>query len=294
MDFVYNSAYKVIGNLIRSYTDHLQENSNENLEDLNRLPLKTPLIQRNSELEDKHIEKKPENLIATKYDVEFDIDPLFKKTSEKFDAAEAKALLLNNLHIDEHLRIEFSSFQDGFETKNQSNSKGNTFNYKNLIDLNIEWDFKEKQLRKKPLGDDMDRILKEMVLQLENFENYEPKKEDESDKSESLADEPEDPYFLEEEQGNANVYVEEPEENIETKKNKDLQKDLMFEQIEEKNVKMGKGDDFFEEVTEKEEVIEPLPEEVSGNAKRRNKRKFMLVDFNMKEKVICFFFYLKN
>ena len=46
------------------------------------------------------IEKNPKNLNITKYEKEFEIDPLFQKTSAKFDEGGAHGLLLNNLSID--------------------------------------------------------------------------------------------------------------------------------------------------------------------------------------------------
>ena len=45
------------------------------------------------------LEKNPANLEIVKYDLEFDIDPLFQKTSAKFDESGAKGLLLQNLNV---------------------------------------------------------------------------------------------------------------------------------------------------------------------------------------------------
>lgn len=45
------------------------------------------------------LEKNLHNIDANKYDLEFDIDPLFQKTSAKFDEGGAKGLLLNNLSV---------------------------------------------------------------------------------------------------------------------------------------------------------------------------------------------------
>ena len=47
----------------------------------------------------KTLEKNPKNLDAVHYDMEFDIDPLFKKTSKKFDEGGASSLLLNTLNV---------------------------------------------------------------------------------------------------------------------------------------------------------------------------------------------------
>lgn len=45
------------------------------------------------------LEKNTANIDANKYDVEFDVDPLFQKTSAKFDEGGARGLLLNNLTV---------------------------------------------------------------------------------------------------------------------------------------------------------------------------------------------------
>ncbi|KAI9833107.1 MAG: hypothetical protein M1826_000474 [Phylliscum demangeonii] len=44
-----------------------------------------------------------------KFDLEFSVDPLFKKASADFDEGGAKGLLLNNLAIDQHGRVVFDS-----------------------------------------------------------------------------------------------------------------------------------------------------------------------------------------
>jgi condensin complex subunit 2 len=45
----------------------------------------------------KTLEKNLRNLDALHYDMEFDVDPLFKKTSKKFDEGGASSLLVNSL-----------------------------------------------------------------------------------------------------------------------------------------------------------------------------------------------------
>jgi condensin complex subunit 2 len=47
----------------------------------------------------KTLEKHPKTLDTLHYDMEFDIDPLFKKTSKKFDEGGASSLLLNTLSV---------------------------------------------------------------------------------------------------------------------------------------------------------------------------------------------------
>lgn len=45
------------------------------------------------------LEKNEENLNTNKYDLEFEMDPLFKITSAKFDAGGIQGLLLNHLEV---------------------------------------------------------------------------------------------------------------------------------------------------------------------------------------------------
>lgn len=45
------------------------------------------------------LEKNVANINATKYDLEFDIDPLFQKTSAKFDDHGTKGLLMNTIRV---------------------------------------------------------------------------------------------------------------------------------------------------------------------------------------------------
>ena len=45
------------------------------------------------------LEKNLNNLDTNKYDLEFDLDPLFQKTSAKFDEGGAKGLILNNVTV---------------------------------------------------------------------------------------------------------------------------------------------------------------------------------------------------
>jgi condensin complex subunit 2 len=48
---------------------------------------------------DNTLEKNLSNIDTNKYDLEFDVDPLFQKTSAKFDEGGAKGLLMNNLFV---------------------------------------------------------------------------------------------------------------------------------------------------------------------------------------------------
>ncbi|KAL4911615.1 hypothetical protein BDW74DRAFT_143275 [Aspergillus multicolor] len=56
------------------------------------------------------------SLQLKKFELEFSVDPLFKKASADFDEGGAKGLLLNHLSIDGHGRIVFDSSDDAVET----------------------------------------------------------------------------------------------------------------------------------------------------------------------------------
>jgi len=49
--------------------------------------------------EQETLEKNIANITVDKYDIEFDVDPLFKKTTAQFDESSARGLLLNNLMV---------------------------------------------------------------------------------------------------------------------------------------------------------------------------------------------------
>lgn len=59
------------------------------------------LMRRKAEIsaESKTLERNLNNINTTKYDLEFDVDPLFSKTSAKFDETGSKGLLLNNINV---------------------------------------------------------------------------------------------------------------------------------------------------------------------------------------------------
>ena len=57
----------------------------------------------------KTLEKNQDNLDVEQYDIEFDVDPLFKKTSAKFDEQGASGLLINNLYMDSNMMLLLES-----------------------------------------------------------------------------------------------------------------------------------------------------------------------------------------
>ncbi|POS85177.1 hypothetical protein EPUL_004602, partial [Erysiphe pulchra] len=65
-----------------------------------------------------------ETLRLKKFELEFSVDPLFKKASADFDEGGAKGLLLNHLSIDCQGRIVFDSSDDAIDAFNESSASG--------------------------------------------------------------------------------------------------------------------------------------------------------------------------
>lgn len=78
------------------------------------------------------LEKDHKKLDLVKYDLEFEVDPLFKSMTAKFNEGNAKGLLLNNLPLDTNLDVLL-------ESKNPNDDSNNKYNTskKELIDLSM-------------------------------------------------------------------------------------------------------------------------------------------------------------
>ncbi|CAG8766832.1 1983_t:CDS:1, partial [Acaulospora colombiana] len=61
-------------------------------------------------------------LTVKKFDLEFSVDPLFKKTSADFDEGGAQGLLLNHLSIDADGKIIFDASDAVLEDSNEEDS----------------------------------------------------------------------------------------------------------------------------------------------------------------------------
>ena len=315
VDYLHTYTHKIMGSLLRSYFEGNLE-SLENLSDINRLPLKAPLIFKAFDSgNDKYIEKNLGALNASKYEIGFDIDPLFSRTSAKFDESAATGLLLNNLTINNSLKMELSSFQEeGLKKNTKENSleiQNNPLEYKKFQDLNINWEISYIELFEREICQkDMSYLLKEMTLQIQNLENFEI--HDHDDKDFELPEDPpfENPYFInnENEDHEEQQEYEEKQEKIEKtsiivqetikkqgvpcSNKKIIERPLNLEGIEERNMMMGLGNDINMMINSKEvskrKKNEKMQEEPSGNSKRRSKRqslKKFSITFDMKEQV---------
>lgn len=87
----------------RNRSKNLDEDGNE-IEDENQAASKKRSMRKNTTLE-----KDINNLNVKKFDLEFSVDPLFKKTCADFDEGGAKGLLLNHLGINENGMIIFDA-----------------------------------------------------------------------------------------------------------------------------------------------------------------------------------------
>ncbi|KAL4480780.1 hypothetical protein ABPG72_001649 [Tetrahymena utriculariae] len=92
----------------------------------------------------KQIEK-PEKLIVDKYDILFDLDPLFRKKSQYFDDLSSEGLLLNVLEVDKELCINLSELNEVLSKQQklvQSDQKKQT--KQNYMKLFTQEEFKNK------------------------------------------------------------------------------------------------------------------------------------------------------
>eukprot|EP00833_Pecoramyces_ruminatium_P018293 jgi/Orpsp1_1/1192325/evm.model.d7180000092291.1 len=125
----------------RSRSKNLDDNGDE-VEDEAQAASKKRSIRKNTTLE-----KDINNLNVKKFDLEFSVDPLFKKTCADFDEGGAKGLLLNHLGINENGMIIFDA-SDAIEDEDvdfdiDDDAIDQENNNENIIDISI---LKEKIL----------------------------------------------------------------------------------------------------------------------------------------------------
>lgn len=109
VDSIHQDTYKVMSGLSRSDTrsnnaDHVAASGDE--ANHGEEQPKKPARARHSA---HTLETKVENLNVKKFDLEFDVDPLFRKTSAAFDEGGARGLLLNHLFVQHRAELLFDS-----------------------------------------------------------------------------------------------------------------------------------------------------------------------------------------
>jgi len=105
VDSVHGTAYQVLGGLTRTnyQDDHDQPDDAKDGEG------EAPAKQRTRHETVNTIETNPKNLNVRKFDLEFDVDPLFRKVSATMDEGGARGLLLNQLPVQAGCRLIFDS-----------------------------------------------------------------------------------------------------------------------------------------------------------------------------------------
>ncbi|CAD8092268.1 unnamed protein product [Paramecium sonneborni] len=105
VDLVHQNTFKVLGGLHRT---QIPDKQNQDVEqEFEQEQLRKKKLQNTGG--ENTLEKNQSNIDTNKYDLEFEIDPLFQQTSAKFDEAGAKGLLMNNLTINENLMLALDS-----------------------------------------------------------------------------------------------------------------------------------------------------------------------------------------
>ncbi|CAD8098843.1 unnamed protein product [Paramecium sonneborni] len=105
VDLVHQNTFKVLGGLHRTQINDKQ--NQEEQQEYEQEQLRKKKLQNTGG--ENTLEKNQANIDTNKYDLEFEIDPLFQQTSAKFDEAGAKGLLMNNLTINENLMLALDS-----------------------------------------------------------------------------------------------------------------------------------------------------------------------------------------
>lgn len=99
VDSAHSEAYKILGEMARAEKGP----NDEEMQGEQAVPSKKKqeaAPKRSGPVDiESTLERNEENLNTNKYDLEFEMDPLFKITSAKFDAGGIQGLLLNNLQV---------------------------------------------------------------------------------------------------------------------------------------------------------------------------------------------------
>ncbi|EGD76028.1 hypothetical protein PTSG_11637 [Salpingoeca rosetta] len=118
VDSIHSEAYKVLGGISRSdkkagaLTDNHDDDEDDD-ENGGKKKRKRRARAVNT------LESNPASLNVKKFDLQFDVDPLFKQTSAAFDEGGARGLLLNHLTVDETGTLVFDSQGGDFKYDKQ-------------------------------------------------------------------------------------------------------------------------------------------------------------------------------
>eukprot|EP00043_Microstomoeca_roanoka_P013764 m.135289 g.135289 ORF g.135289 m.135289 type:complete len:723 (+) comp15844_c5_seq2:106-2274(+) len=112
VDSIHSEAYKVLGGISRSEKKSAQgisPDDDEAGDDADGDENGAKKKQKRRARAVNTLENNPSALNVKKFDLQFDIDPLFKQTSAAFDEGGARGLLLNHLTVDENGTLLFDS-----------------------------------------------------------------------------------------------------------------------------------------------------------------------------------------
>lgn len=238
-----------------------------------------------------------------KYDLEFDIDPLFHKTSAKFDESAAKGLLLNNLFVNRHLKIDFSSFREDFSSDiiEEHFQEKTLIKYENFNDLKINCIVSTQELKNLEICNKMEHILQHMRMQIEHIDKYELIKDEEVNEEELF----EDSFHLNQivDVSNQSLLGNDNSKKIlppKHHKKKHFEKSLIFEDLEERNHKIGigrvrrglflKNEEYVSNNKKKKGkgINKSRAKEISRNSLKRSRRRnttVLSISFNMEVEV---------
>jgi len=107
VDSVHTDAYKMLGAIQTSVLENENVEKGEGGE--NEEGEKKKKKRSKPERGVNTLETNVSNINAKRIDLEFSVDPLFRKTSAAFDEGGARGLLLNHLHVHDDCRIVFDS-----------------------------------------------------------------------------------------------------------------------------------------------------------------------------------------
>ncbi len=116
VDSVHSETFKFLGGLSRA---DAKDDNNEDAE-VEKKERKERMGKHDGFLT---LERDPRKLDLAKYDLEFDVDPLFKSMTAKFSDAGARGLLLNNLPLDKSLDVLLECKPQDQEEKQKLNSE---------------------------------------------------------------------------------------------------------------------------------------------------------------------------
>ncbi len=115
VDCVHSDTFRVLGSLNRTDTNDKIAEKEEQIQRERREKIYPTGKNDGSSTLERDLTK----LDCMKFDMEFDVDPLFTNMTAKFNETGARGLLLNNLPIDEHLDILLESKEERYKTQSQ-------------------------------------------------------------------------------------------------------------------------------------------------------------------------------